>query len=246
MTRLLELTADSLRDTVLAVLPIAALLVVIQAGVLRRPLPHLRRTVVGFGYVVLGMSLFLAGLGEALFPLGRLMAGQLTAPEFIGLDPGASGTWMDYRWVYVFGAAIGFATTVAEPALIAVSLKAEEVSGGTIGAWGLRISVAIGVAIGIAVGCFRIVTGTPLPAYIIVGYVFVLIQATRAPRAIIALAFDEGGVTTSTVRRLPRVGPAGGGAIAFASLFPMMTVMGFAQVAQWRARRHQLPATKEA
>ena len=151
-----------------------------------------------------------------------------------------------------FGAAIGFATTIAEPALIAVSMKAQDVSAGTVHAWGLRVAVAVGVAIGISVGCLRIVTGTPLPWYIIVGYVVVVIQAFRAPRSIIALAFDTGGVTTSTVT-VPLVAALGlglastipgrnalvdgFGLIAFASLFPMMTVMGYAQISHRRVLR---------
>jgi hypothetical protein len=177
------------------------------------------------------------------------MADQLTQ-SVAGSDTGAAPHWGHYGWVYAFGAAIGFATTVAEPALIAVSAKASEVSGGTISAWGLRMAVAVGVAIGIALGCFRIVTGTPLAAYIITGYVVVLLQATRAPKAILALAFDTGGVTTSTVTvpivaalglglagTIPGRSPLvdGFGLIAFASLFPMMTVMGYAQLGASRS-----------
>ena len=98
-----------------------------------------------------------------------------------------------------FAAAIGFSTTIAEPSLLAVSIKANEVSGGAIGVTGLRVAVAIGVAIGVAVGVLRIVTGTPLHYYIIAGYALVLIQTTMAPRGIVALAYASGGVTTSTV-----------------------------------------------
>lgn len=252
MTQTLQLLRDTLLDTVVAVLPIAVLIVLFQRVVIRRPIPDVRRILVGFGLLVVGMVLFLAGLGEALFPLGRVMASQLTAPDFIGVPAGTDPQWRSYWAVYVFGALIGFATTVAEPALIAVSMKAELVSGGTVNSWGLRIVVAIGVAIGIALGCFRIVTGTSLPAYIIVGYVLVSIQATRAPRSILALAFDTGGVTTSTVTvplvaalglglasTIPGRSPLadGFGLIAFASLFPIMTVMGYAQLGEWRARR---------
>jgi Protein of unknown function (DUF1538) len=134
-----------------------------------------------------------------------------------------------------------------------VAMKAHSVSGGTVGVWGLRVAVAIGVAIGIALGAFRIVTGTPLHWYIISGYILVLIQTLFAPRTIIALAFDSGGVTTSTVTvplvaalglglasAIPGRSPIldGFGLIAFASLFPMMTVMGYAQISEWRARRN--------
>ena len=102
-------------------------------------------------------------------------------------------------WVYAFAAAIGFSTTVAEPALIAVTLKAGEVSGKALDPRGLRVAVAIGVALGVALGTFRIVTGTPLPYYIMAGYLIVIVQTAFAPRAIIPLAYDSGGVTTSTV-----------------------------------------------
>lgn len=256
MIEALTMLRDILLDTSIAILPIALLIVVFQKVVIRKPLPEVRRIVVGFGLLTIGMVLFLAGLGEALFPLGRVMAAQLTAPEFLGLTPGEEPSWQRYWAVYVFGGLIGFATTIAEPALIAVSMKAELVSGGTVSARGLRIVVAIGVAVGIALGCFRIVTGTPLPAYIIVGYVLVSFQAMRAPRSILALAFDTGGVTTSTVTvplvaalglglasTIPGRSPLvdGFGLIAFASLFPMMTVMGYAQIGERTSRRRLRP-----
>ena len=160
--------------------------------------------------------------------------------------------WTEFGWIYLFAATIGFSTTIAEPSLIAVAMKASEVSGGAIQPWGLRVAVAIGVAIGIALGAFRIITGTPLPYYIITGYVFVLLQTWYAPRMIVALAYDSGGVTTSTVTvplvaalglglssHIPGRNPMldGFGLIAFASLFPMMTVMGYAQLSAWAARR---------
>ena len=237
------------------VLPIAGILLGFQVLILRRPILHPARVFVGLVFVLLGLALFLEGLVMALFPLGRLMAEQLTAPAFI-LGEGAAAisafTWSDYLWVYVFAAAIGFATTVAEPALIAVSIKANQVSGGTITVTGLRVAVARGVALGVALGTFRIVTGTPLHWYIIAGYVVVIIQTTKAPRSIIPLAYDSGGVTTSTVT-VPLVAALGlglaetipgrsalldgFGLIAFASLFPMISVMAYAQLSEWRAKR---------
>lgn len=253
MSYLLTLLAEALRDIVVAILPIAALLVGFQVAVLRQPIPNLGRVLAGFALLVVGMVLFIAGLEEALFPLGRVMAIQLTHPTVVG-DVVANGgsNWRDYYYVYLFGGAIGFATTIAEPALIAVAMKASDVSGDTLSSRGLRIAVATGVAIGIALGCFRIVTGGPLPYYIIAGYILVAFQALRAPRSIVALAFDTGGVTTSTVTvplvaalglglasAVPGRSPLidGFGLIAFASLLPIMTVMGYAQIGQWRARR---------
>ena len=184
------------------VLPIAAILIGFQVFILRRPILHPGRVVFGLILVLFGLALFLQGLELALFPLGRLMAEQLTLPSFIlgeGVEAITAFTWSDYLWVYIFAAAIGFATTVAEPALIAVSIKANQVSGGSITVNGLRFAVAVGVALGVALGTFRIVTGTPLHWYIIAGYVVVIVQTLRAPRAIIPLAYDSGGVTTSTV-----------------------------------------------
>ncbi len=242
-------------DTLDDVLPIAGVLFGFQFLVLRRPVPHLRQVLLGFLLVILGLSFFLMGLEEALFPLGKVMAAQLTHPEFLGLPDGHEGArWTHYLWVYLFAAAIGFSTTIAEPSLLAVALKAQQVSGGSVGATGLRIAVAIGVAIGIALGAFRIVTGTPLHYYIMAGYVLVMVQTLYCPKAIIALAYDSGGVTTSTVTvplvaalglglssNIPGRNPLldGFGLIAFASLFPIMAVMAYAQVGDWYGRREQ-------
>ncbi|MDH5545881.1 MAG: DUF1538 domain-containing protein [Gammaproteobacteria bacterium] len=248
---------STLLATIGDVLPIAAIIFGFQFLVIRKPVPQLKRVLVGFVYVLLGLALFLVGLEKALFPLGKLMAQQLTDPEFIsrGMDVVTTAlSWQDYKWVYIFAFAIGFSTTIAEPSLIAVAIKAQEVSGGTISVWGLRIAVGLGVAIGIALGTFRIVTGTPLHFYIISGYIVVVIQTFYAPRMIIALAYDSGGVTTSTVtvplvaalglglaNTVPGRSPLldGFGLIAFASLFPMMTVMGYAQFSDWRSKQNR-------
>ncbi len=250
---LLHTTAATLFD----VLPIALVLFGFQVFVLRRPIPNLKRMLLGFLYVLAGMAFFLEGLDLALFPLGRAMAQQLTDPEFL-LGLGATTEhmgdlhWSDYYWVYLFAFAIGFATTVAEPALLAVAIKANEVSGGAIGIWGLRSSVALGVAIGLVLGTWRIISGYPIHWFIIAGYLVVVIQTLFAPRLIVPLAYDSGGVTTSTVTvplvtalglglasHVPGRSPImdGFGLIAFASLFPMMTVMAHAQIAQWRMKR---------
>lgn len=236
------------------VLPIIILITGFQLLVLRQPIPNLRRLIVGGVFVVTGLALFLAGLEKALFPLGKLMAEQLSDPTFIyGSETvTARADWKAYGWIYLFGAMIGFATTIAEPALIAVAYKANEVSAGTISQWGLRITVAIGVAVGISLGTFRIVSGTPLYIYILAGYVIVVVQTIFAPKNIISLAYDSGGVTTSTVTvplvaalglglsaSVPGRNPAldGFGLIAFASLFPIITVLGYAQFMQWYVNR---------
>ncbi len=250
----LSLYLDILLGTIRDVLPIAAILFGFQIFVLRRPVPQLKRVLTGFVYVLLGMVLFLQGLEQALFPLGRLMAAQLTDPAFI-LGDGAVArvlSWTDYGWVYLFGALLGFSTALAEPALIAVAMKAREVSAGSIGVWGLRVAVALGVAVGVMLGTFRIVTGTPLHYYIIAAYIIVIVQTAFAPRIIIPLAYDSGGVTTSTVtvplvmalglglaNTVPGSSPLldGFGMIALACLFPIMAVMTYAQLSEWRARR---------
>ena len=240
---------NTLGSTFRDVTPIAAILIFFQVVVLRQRLPNPRRIAAGFVFVLLGLALFLIGLERALFPIGETMARQLTSPEMIGAGSAAGDVdWRDYWLVYAFAAAIGFATTVAEPALIAVALKAEEVSGGSIRSWGLRLAVAVGVAAGVSLGCFRIVTGTPLPWYIIAAYVIVIVQTFRSSRTIVPLAYDSGGVTTSTVTvpvvaalglglagSIPGRNPLidGFGLIAFASVFPIMSVLGYSMGASW-------------
>ncbi|MBL6928467.1 MAG: DUF1538 domain-containing protein [Rhodospirillales bacterium] len=234
-------------STVIDVLPIAAILFGFQFLVIRKKLPNLKKVLFGFAYVLAGLTLFLVGLEMALFPIGETMASQLTSPAFIGAVEGVPPVPMDYVWVYVFAATIGFATTIAEPSLIAVALKAEKISGGSLKATGLRIAVAIGVAVGVALGAWRIVTGTPLPVYIMVGYAVVIAQTMLSSRTIIPLAYDSGGVTTSTVTvpvvaalglglasTIPGRSPLidGFGLIAFASLFPIMSVLAYALITE--------------
>jgi hypothetical protein len=170
------------------------------------------------------------------------MAAQLTDPAFVNPE-GGSGT-SGYLWIYLFAVAIGFSTTIAEPSLLAVAIKANETSGGAIGVWGLRVAVAIGVAVGVGLGAYRIVSGTPLHYFMIVGYIIVVIQTIWSPKMIIPLAYDSGGVTTSTVtvplvtalglglaEAVPGRSPLldGFGLVAFASLFPIIAVLAYAQ-----------------
>ncbi len=252
---------DSFASTVFDILPIAVILLLFQALAIRKKPPHLKRILIGFLYVLIGLSLFLVGLGEALFPLGKTMARQLTDPAFLGVDPDGPIHWRDYFWVYIFAAAVGFSTTVAEPALIAVTLKAEELSGGAMRAFGLRIAVAVGVAFGVGLGAYRIVDGTPLPYYIIVGYMIVIAQTFFSSKSIIPLAYDTGGVTTSTVTvpvitalgiglasTIPGRNPLidGFGLIAFASVFPIVSVLGYDMVVTWLRRFAKLRSKENA
>ncbi len=245
--------------TLFDVLPIAIIIFGFQFLVIRKRITNLKKVLIGMFYVLLGITFFLLGLEQALFPAGRMMAAQLTDPAFIDSVRFSKGMlqWSDYYWVYLFAFAIGASTTIAEPALIAVAIKANEVSAGTVSVWGLRIAVALGVAIGISLGTYRIVIGAPIHYFIISGYVIVVIQTFFAPKSIVPLAYDSGGVTTSTVT-VPLVAALGlglaetvpgrsalidgFGLIAFASLFPMISVMGYAQLSVWLSRRSR---TKE-
>jgi len=263
MSGFVTLFADTLLSTLRDVAPIALVLGFFQFVVLRGPIVAPLRILRGFVYVVIGMVFFLLGLEEAIFPLGEMMAGQLTAPDFVFGDDWRAGLavhWADYGWVYAFAFAIGLSTTLAEPALIAVGMKAEKISAGAISAWGLRVAVSIGVAVGVAIGCFRIVTGTDLWLYILVAYVIVIVQTVFAPRMIIPLAYDSGGVTTSTVTvpllaalglglasSIPGRSPLidGFGLIAFASVFPIMSVMAYAWFSERLALRRQRAREEE-
>ncbi len=248
---------ETIVNTIRDVLPIASIIALFQLIVLRRPIANLPRLLWGFAFVILGLASFLLGLEIALFPLGEAMAEQLTK-GFVTNAQRSTQTevlalhWSDFYLTYLFAFSLGTSTTIAEPALIAVAMKAQEVSGGAIQSWGLRLAVALGVGSGVAIGTFRIVTGVPLPYFILAGYALVVVQTYYAPKSIIPIAYDSGGVATSTVTvplivalglglasRIPGRDPTidGFGMVAFACLPPMITVMGYAQLAHWFARR---------
>ncbi len=249
LAELAAVAAQTLRD----IAPIAAVLVGFQVLVIRRRLPDIGKLVAGFAFVVAGLTLFLVGLGEALFPLGRAMALQLTDPNFLGLSDGsAPAHWLTYRWVYLFAFSIGTAAVLVEPAVIAVAVKASDISRGAVSATGLRVAIAIGVGTGIAIGTFRIVTGGELHFYILAAYALVIAQTLFAPRWMIPLAYDSGGVSTSTVTvplvaalglglasSVPGRSPLidGFGLIAFAVVFPIISVLAYAQFAFLWERR---------
>jgi hypothetical protein len=253
MVALAELAArlaGSVAATVRDVIPIAGIIFFFQFVVLRRRMTNLPRVLAGFVAVVVGLAVFLVGLEMGLFPLGEAMARQLLDSRFLPPDQVAS--WTAHGFTYLFAFCLGFATTIAEPALIAVALKAAQVSGGAIDAIALRIAVALGVGVGVTLGALRIVLDVPLPWFMVAGYALVVVQTFLAPRAIVPLAYDSGAVTTSTVtvplvvalglglaHHLPDRSPLadGFGLIAAASLVPMLTVMGYAQLADWQSRR---------
>lgn len=211
---------------------VSALIAVIfffQIFVIGEAFPDTFRVVFGIILVVFGLFLFMRGLEMALFPLGESMAYSFAAKGNI---------W----WLLAFAAIIGFSSAIAEPALIAIAGKAESITEGKLTSNSLRIVVALGVAVGIAVGTIRIILGHPIHYYIISGYILVMVMTVMAPKEIVGLAYDLGGVTTSTVTvplvaalgvglassiagRNPMVD--GFGLIAFAALAPMLTVMGY-------------------
>lgn len=241
---------STFQSTIFDVIPIIAIVFGFQYLVVRKKIYRLKEVLVGFVLVVLGLALFLVGLDMALFPMGEMMASQLVSEQFLpAVADEAQRHWTDYYWVYLFAFAIGASTTIAEPSLIAVSIKAGEISGGTINPFWLRVSVALGMALGITLGTWRIVMGLPLYWFVLGAYILVIIQTLLAPKNIIPLAYDSGGVTTSTITvpvitalglgmaaAIPGRDPVmdGFGMIALACLFPIITVMAYAQVGQVR------------
>ncbi|NKQ41103.1 MAG: DUF1538 domain-containing protein [Sulfurovum sp.] len=223
------------------VAPILIVIFFFQYVVIKKPVSHLRNIIVGIIMVILGLYAFIIGLEMGLFPIGETIAYQLTNMK-------------NNLLIYLFAFLIGFSTTMAEPALLAIAIKAEEISEGNIKQNILRMVVAFGVAIGIGLGSYRIVAGDPIHYYIIVGYMLVIIFTYFAPKYIVPIAYDSGGVTTSTVT-VPLVAALGlglaeniegrnplidgFGLIAFASLFPMLTVMGYGIHAEYNKSKQK-------
>jgi len=235
-----KLIVDALRDLI----PIILVIAFFQIVVFQQPFPNIGSMLVGMVFVVLGLALFVQGLEMGLFPIGEAMATAMTRKgSLIGL--------------LAFAFMLGFGTTVAEPALIAVAAEAAEIAGqaGAIEnsveakiayAFGLRMTVAVSVGAALVLGVLRILMGWPIHYFIIGGYVLVVVITLFAPPEIIGIAYDSGGVTTSTIT-VPLVTALGVGLastikgrnplldgfglIAFASLTPMIFVMIFGMVA---------------
>lgn len=229
-----------MRDSCRDLLPIIAVIVFFQAAVLRQPLPEIGDIIFGFLLVVAGLSLFIQGLETGLFPIGDTLADALARKGSV-------------LWLLIFSFGLGFTTTIAEPSLIAMANKSAQISAASAlidnspaslksYSMGLRVSVAVSVGLAVVVGVFRILKGFPIHYLIIGGYCCVMLITPFAPEEIIGIAYDAGGVTTSTVTvplvtalgvglatiirgRNPLVD--GFGLIAFASLFPMIFVMGY-------------------
>ncbi|OOV88786.1 DUF1538 domain-containing protein [Oceanospirillum linum] len=230
--------ASMLRD----VLPIILTILFFQYLVLRRPLSNPARIVFGFSLVIVGLYAFVIGLKMGLFPIGNNMAEQL-----IHLDR--------VFFIYLFAFMIGFATTMAEPALLAIGKQAEEAAAGQINGNTIRYLVALGVAVGITIGVHRIISGGSMHYYVMTGYILVVFLTLLAPKFIVSLAYDLGGVTTSevTVPLVTALGIGlasniegrnvlidGFGLIAFASIFPIISVMIYAIVSDLVAKYHKV------
>jgi hypothetical protein len=239
LRRFLDSVLSSVRD----LLPIVLVVAFFQAVVIQQPVPEIGRILSGSLLVVLGLAFFVRGLEQGLFPIGESIAYAFARKG-------------NLAWLLVFAFALGFGTTIAEPALIAVAEEAAEIAaqGRVIAqdmeameayAFGLRMTVALSVGFAIAVGVYRIVRGWPIQYFIIAGYIGVVIMTAFAPPEIIGIAYDSGGVTTSTVTvplvtalgvglaesikgRNPMVD--GFGLIAFASLTPMIFVMAYGMI----------------
>jgi hypothetical protein len=240
MKAFLKQAFHSLRDSFMDLLPIMLVVLFFQYAVLQQPLPGMTKLLAGILMVMLGLALFINGLKLALFPLGEEMAFNFVR---------AGSLW----WLFLFAFTLGFGTTVAEPALIAISDEAADIAavGGMINnsedargsyALGLRLTVALAVGVSLLIGVLRILKGWPVQYLIIGGYAGVVIMTYFAPPEIIGIAYDSGGVTTSTVT-VPLVAALGVGLassirgrdpmldgfglIAFASLTPMIFVMAY-------------------
>jgi hypothetical protein len=227
---------SSLRDLA----PIVLVIAFFQLVVLQQPIPNLGQLLGGLALVVMGLTFFVYGLEMGLFPIGETMAYAFARKGSL-------------LWLVLFAFALGFGTTIAEPALIAVADEAAAVAagGGLIAdelaaresyALGLRYTVAISVGAAIVIGVIRILKGWPIQWLIIGGYLGVVVMTVFAPAEIIGIAYDAGGVTTSTIT-VPLVTALGVGLassirgrnpmtdgfglIAFASLTPMIFVMGY-------------------
>lgn len=237
---IISIILKKLKDALTDLLPIIIVIAFFQIIVLRQPLPHIEDVLFGTVLVVVGLGLFVQGLEMGLFPIGETLAHALARKGSL-------------FWLLSFAFALGFSTTVAEPALIAVAAEAAEIasSGNLIGqtpeavkqyAFGLRMTVAFSVGLAILIGVLRIIRGWPIHYLIIGGYVIVMLMTVIAPQEIIGIAYDAGGVTTSTIT-VPLVTALGVGLaaiirgrsplldgfglIAFASLLPMIFVMGY-------------------
>ena len=240
MQALLLQFLKSLRQSFQDLLPIILVIAFFQLVVLRQPVPQLGQILLGGLMVLTGLSLFVQGLQMALFPLGEDMAYSFVRK---------GNLWL----LLLFAFTLGFGTTVAEPALIAIADEAADIAanGGVIEnagparesyATGLRLVVALAVGFALLVGVIRILKGWPVQYLIIGGYLGVVVMTGFAPEEIIGIAYDSGGVTTSTVT-VPLVAALGiglansirgrdplidgFGLIAFASLTPMIFVMGY-------------------
>lgn len=239
--KLLRKIAHKLKISLFDLLPIVVVVSFFQIVILQQPFPNLNEALIGLLFVVIGLMLFVEGLEIGLFPIGENISYALAKKGSL-------------FWILSFSFLLGFSTTIAEPALIAVSKEASIIAvesgliiSGTESsyAFGLRLSVAIAVGLAILIGIWRIIKGWPIYYLIISGYVIVIVMTLFAPEEIIGIAYDAGGVTTSTIT-VPLVTALGVGLatvidgrspltdgfglIAIASLLPMIFVMSYGMI----------------
>jgi Protein of unknown function (DUF1538) len=238
MVKNLRLLFFKFLQSFLDVLPILLVITFFQLVIIQKPLPHLKETLFGFVLVVIGLFIFIQGLDNALFPIGERLAVEFAVKGNV-------------YWIVLFGFTLGFATTIAEPALTVISQKAGHIAAeaGAIDraqesiadyVWGLRLVTAFSVGLAGAIGVIRIIKGWPLVIFILTGYSLIIVATLFTPKEIIGIAYDAGGITTSTITvplitalgiglatsirgRNPIVD--GFGLIALASLTPILFVM---------------------
>ncbi len=222
-------------------LPIIIVISFFQIAIIQQVPDNLASIAIGLFIVAVGLAIFIQGLEIGIFPVGENLAHEFAAKGSV-------------IWLLLFAFLIGFSTTIAEPALIAIAKKAAMISAGRIDADMLRVTVALSVGFAIALGSFRILVGHPIHYYIIAGYLIVIVLTYFSPRYIIPIAYDSGGVTTSTVT-VPLVAALGlglasnidgrsplidgFGLIAFASLFPMITVMAYGIITEYSVKKEE-------
>ncbi len=186
MKESIKIFSQDLKNSFKDLLPIIIVVAFFQTFIIQSVPDNLTSIVIGLTIVAVGLALFIRGLELGIFPIG----------ENLAIDFAKKGSTF---WLLLFAFTIGFATTVAEPALIAIADKASVISGGLIDAFWLRMTVAFSVGSAITLGTLRILLGHPIQYYIISGYILVVLITFFAPKEIIGLAYDSGGVTTSTV-----------------------------------------------
>lgn len=226
---ILKILFNRFLSVVLDISPLLLVIFIFQTFVIQKPFPHLEQTILGIGLVIIGLFLFIMGLENALFPLGEGIANQFAQKGNV-------------FWLLLFGFTLGFSTTIAEPALTIIANKAGHLAADSgsiqpddstisLFVYGLRLTVAFAVGLATAIGVLRIIKGWPLIWFILSGYGLIVITTYFAPKQIIGIAYDSGGITTSTIT-VPLVTALGIGlAVAIKGRNPMSDGFGLIALA---------------